>query len=41
MPFFKEDENHKNLCFAPSESFDFSDPREKEIFEIVKSEFYS
>ena len=41
MPFFTENENHKNLCFSPSESFDFSDPREKEIFEIVKSEFYS
>ena len=41
MPFFKETESHCVLCFTESENFQFSDPHEKEIFELVKTEFYS
>ncbi|WP_294427998.1 hypothetical protein [uncultured Treponema sp.] len=41
MPFFKEIESHCVLCFSSSENFHFSDPHEKEIFDLVKAEFYS
>ena len=41
LPFFKENESHYMLCFTDSENFQFSDPHEKEIFELVKAEFYS
>ena len=41
MPFYKETEGHCVLCFVSSESFTFDDPHEKEIFELVKAEFYS
>ncbi len=41
MPFFKEIESHFVLCFSRSDGFQFADPHEKEIFELVKSEFYS
>ena len=41
MPFFKEIESHSVLCFAQAENFSFEDPHEREIFDIVKSEFYS
>ena len=40
FPYFSESENHYNLCFAPTSNFDF-DPHEKEIFNIIKEEFYS
>lgn len=41
MPFFKEIESHNVLCFERAENFSFEDPHEREIFDIVKSEFYS
>lgn len=41
LPFFKDFENHFVLCFSPSENFQFEDGHEKEIFELVKAEFYS
>ena len=41
LPFFNENESHFVLCFSPTDGFQFADPHEKEIFELVKSEFYS
>lgn len=41
FPFFKEIESHNVLCFSRAETFQFSDSHEKEIFELVKAEFYS
>ena len=40
FPFFDENENHHTLQFAPPAQFQF-DVHEKEIFEIIKREFYS
>ncbi|MBR1722378.1 MAG: hypothetical protein IJ727_07865 [Treponema sp.] len=41
IPFIKEKESRFMLCFSPSESFQFADPHEREIFELIKTEFYS
>ena len=41
FPFFAENENHHALCFTSAEKFQFSDQHDKEIFEIIKAEFYS
>ena len=40
IPFFIESENHHSLAFAKADSFEF-DSHEREIFEIIKAEFYS
>ena len=40
IPFFNENENHHSLAFAKSDSFSF-DAHDREIFEIIKAEFYS
>lgn len=40
IPFFTETENHHTLAFAKADSFSF-DSHDKEIFEIIKAEFYS
>lgn len=40
LPFFAEAGNHCSLCFAPADSVQL-DPHEKEIFEIIRAEFYS
>ena len=40
VPFFSENENHYSLCFTKFDNFDF-DSHEREIFEIIKMEFYS
>ncbi len=41
LPFLKDIDNHFVLCFSRTEGFQFADSHEKEIFELVKSEFYS
>ena len=41
FPFFSETETHHILCFENAGKFSFSDSHEKEIFEIIKAEFYS
>ena len=40
FPFFAESENHHSLSFAKADSFEF-DAHEREIFELIKTEFYS
>ena len=40
LPFFEETENHHTLCFSSQEKFQM-DSHDKEIFEIIKAEFYS
>ena len=40
MPFFEERENHYRLLFSRADSFSF-DAHDKEIFEVIKGEFYS
>lgn len=41
VPYFKENDGRNVLCFASGDSFSFADPHEMEIFELVKTEFYS
>ena len=40
MPFFEEDGESVRLNFCPAEKFEF-DNHDREIFELVKTEFYS
>lgn len=40
IPFFIEKENYHSLAFAKADLFEF-DSHEREIFEIIKAEFYS
>jgi hypothetical protein len=40
FPFFYDSENHHVISFSPSSKFQFTDSREKEIFEIIRTEFY-
>lgn len=40
MPFFTEQNGHHVLCFSKSEIYQ-QDAHEREIFEIIRAEFYS